>query len=1023
MNAFEGVSFTDSGTWITAIESLPGHPEKLFVVVSNGKVWMIPDVTAQNPTKVLILDRSSVDSLGFFNGMGGVAFHPDFDNNGYLYVTYPSSVNKWTRVSRFTVADPANIGLINNATEQVLIEEYFHRAHGFNRLLFGPDGYLYIPVGDGKQVSTEQRRPASRITQTIDEGFWSSILRIDVDKKPGNFEPQNLSSDDANGEWTVPTTNGLAHYSIPADNPFLAPANDGTGISTFYGKAAVPTKVRTEMYAIGFRNPWKIGFVPGTNDLWVADVMNSKKERYFIVPKGGNAGWSFFSGTGEVEMLQQEPTVTFPTGFQWIQPVVEYLVTDSSSGSANKSIIGGEFYQASDIPALTGSYLMCDYNRGDIWAVHRADQSAFQMVDAIDVGGGEYALDNVGMTDSTVNGVFAFSSYNSTIELLGIEGGITAMHPNPTTGEMLLADSDDKIIRKLVFTPGSIDDQLPSTLTDTGVFTDVEALAVNPEMKPYDLNLPFWSDGAIKNRWFNMVDTTAPMTFSRDGFWEFPAGMITMKHFAMDLDKGPGTNIKRIETRFLIKTEDDFYAVTYQWNPEGTEATLAPSEGVNLTFPITGGESSTQSWRIPSRAECAQCHTHNNNVMLGLSTRQLNREGTLDGVTENFLSLLETSGYLSPLPGGPSTMPKHSTPGDTLVNLEERAQSYLAVNCAYCHYDGNGLVPNSWRSEAHLSIEETHLLHGEAIGFQVIDETDRLVIPGDPSNSIILSRASATNGYGRMPPIASNIVDPDGVALLTDWINNYANAKPAFMSPTNTRAVTENSAVNTGVGVSLGAIDPDHPDASRGELSYSIVGGNSEGYFDIDAQTGQIFLAQSGLDYEEADFYQLTVRASDGFLANPGEATASVTINVEDLPNDDSQGDGIADEWAVNFFGFSAINRAADSDGDGLPELLEYWANTNPTDSQEQNFVLEPTGTIDEAGNEGYLFEWEIRSELSMGTDYKVQGCDDLASFENLDGAGELELISITPVDDVVSRVKVKVPTTNDRYFLRLSSP
>ena len=113
------------------------------------------------------------------------------------------------------------------------------------------------------------------------------------------------------------------------------------------------------------------------------------------------------------------------------------------------------------------------------------------------------------------------------------------------------------------------------------------------------------------------------------------------------------------------------------------------------------------------------------------------------------------------------------------------------------------------------------------------------------------------------------------------------------------------------------------------------MGGNSEGYFDINEETGQIFLAQPGLDYEENTTHQLTLRASDNFTANPGEATTSVTINVDDIPNDDSQGDGIADEWALNWFNSSAIDPTADFDKDGSVELLEFWANSNPTDAGE----------------------------------------------------------------------------------------
>ncbi|MEP2775699.1 MAG: PQQ-dependent sugar dehydrogenase [Luteolibacter sp.] len=1029
-DAFPGVSFTDSGTWITAMESLPGHPEKLFVAVSNGRLWMIPDINSATPTKVLILDRASVDSLGYFNGTGGVAFHPNFDNNGYLYVTYPSSSGKWTRVSRFTVADPSNIGLIDNSTEQVLIEEYFHRAHGFNRLLFGSDGYLYIPVGDGKQHETEAKRPADRITQTIDEGFWSSVLRIDVDKKAGNYEPQNLTSNDANGKWTVPTTAGLAHYSIPADNPFLdQAAADGTGISTFYGKAADPTKVRTEMYAIGFRNPWKIGFVPGTSDLWVADVMNAKKERYMIVPKGGNAGWGFFSGTGDVEWLQSEPNITFPTGFQWIQPVVEYYVTDSSSGSNNKSIIGGEFYQSTAIPSLTGAFLMCDFNRGDIWAMHRPDHSDFQMVNAVSAGGSDVTLDDVGMTDSTVGGVFSFSTYNSTIELIGDETGITAMLPSPTTGEMLLADSDNKIIRKLVYTPGDIDSQLPQTLTETGAFLDIEDFVVSPEMHPYEINLGFWSDGALKKRFLNMAATTEAIQYSRDGFWQFPAGTVTMKHFDMDLDKDhPGTDVKRIETRFLVKTEADYYAITYQWNEGGTEATLVGENGVNLDLDITeNGQTTTLPWRVPSRSECLQCHTDNNHVMLGLNTRQLNYEGELGDATGNFLTLLETAGYLSSMGENPANLPKHSDPAETAINIEDRVKSYLAVNCSYCHFSGNRLVPDSWSGEPHLSIEATKLLHGEAIGFNVIDEADRLVIPGDAANSIILSRASASNGYSRMPPLASNVIDLEGVALLQEWIENYANAKPVLDATAGPFSVAENSPASTPVGDGPLVLDADAPRADRGTLSYSIIDGNDGEYFAIDPATGAISLTGNNLDYEEITSRNLTIRVSDGFAPNPGELTTQVSILITDILNDDSQGDGIEDGWAVTHFGQSSIDRTGDFDLDGTPELLEYWAKTDPKNASESFSISGiPAGRITTEGADGYYFEWVIRTGLTVGSDYKIQGAEDLAEgFLTLDSGEEfsVESVDALPEDPILSRVRIKVNTPSEKYFIRITSP
>jgi len=1010
-DAFPGLTFSE----IASLEPITGHPEKLFVVQTNGQIWLIPDVTAESPVKQLFLDRSSVNTDQFFNGMGGVAFHPDFENNGYLYVTYPSRVDGWTRLSRFT-ANPETFELVDNSTEQVLIQESYHYSHGFNRLMFGPDGYLYVPVGDGKQVA-RAGRPASRVTQTIDEGFWSSILRIDVDKKTGNYEPQNLVSNDANGKWTVPTDeNGLAYYSVPADNPFLDQTfADGRGVGSAFGKTTEPFNVRTEMFSIGFRNPWRIGFVPGTSDMWVADVMSALKERYFIMPKGGNAGWAFYSGSGDVEWNQTTHGLVPPTGVDYVQPVVEYYLTDSTQAAGNKSIIGGEFYQSEDIPALTGAFIMCDYTRGHIFAVHRDDHSAYQMTSPVLQDNGYYALDGEGLEETLLGGVFSFGTYEATVTQLGVETGITAMLPNPSTGEMLMADSTT--IRKISYSDGDFDSQLPQTLSDTGAFTDTTNFVTNAQMHPYDVNLTFWSDGALKSRYINMVDTEAPITFSEDGFWDYPTGTVTMKHFDMDLDRdNPGTSVKRIETRFLIKTEDSYYGMTYQWNDAGTEATLVGEDGANVDLSITeGGVTTTQTWRLPSRAECYQCHTADNSVMLGFNTRQLNHDGILNGVSGNFLTLLENAGYLSALSADPSVLPKYSHPSDTSVDLEERAKSYIAVNCAYCHYSGNSVVPDSWTGEHHLSMDSTSLLLGEAIGFKIVDNTDRLVIPGDTANSIILNRAAAANGYSRMPPVGSNVIDQEGVALLTEWINNYANVKPVL----NTSPASLNIAGSTPTGTSLGAVldvtDSDYS-TDRNQLTYSIVSGNDAGYFTIDSATGEISLSSDSPDNLSASSQTLTIMATDGFTNNPGTVSSDVTVNFTRIPY----------EWASTRRGTPLVDPAGDSDNDGTPDLFEYFADSNPNDPRERFKVDTPMTEEDEANNErDFFFEWLIRKELVAGVDYLIQGVgDDSGSFTTLSEGTDYTVALTEESEDnpLLNRICIKVPSSASTYLLRITA-
>ena len=565
--------------------------------------------------------------------------------------------------------------------------------------------------------------------------------------------------------------------------------------------------------------------------------MFGQKERYYILPKGGNAGWAFYSGTGDVEKLQTDENIPAPQGFEYVQPIVEYEVNDRFAFGGNKSIIGGDFYRSTNIPSLTGAFIMADFNRGAIWAVHRDDNFAFQELEPVETGvidpdvGALYAISNAGMEQFTQNTVFDFGTYQADVEFLGSENQITAMVASPATGDMYLADRNNSIIRKIQFNQGDFDSQLPQDLAATGAFTDVANFQVNPEMIPYDVNLTFWSDGALKTRFINMVDATEPILFSQDEFWQFPVGAITMKHFEMDLDRdNPGTNVKRIETRFLVKTEDqdDFLALTYQWNEAGTDATLVGASGATVNLPITeGGVTTNQVWKIPSRADCMQCHTGDNEVMLGFNTRQLNHEGTLNGQSGNFLSLLELEGYLSDIGVDPSTLPRYSQPSDQSVNIEERVKSYLAVNCAYCHYEGNNSVPSTWSGEHQLTTEQTNLLHGMVNGNSFSIPTDRLVVPGNTQRSIILSRASATNGYSRMPPLATNVIDQEGVDIITEWINDYANAKPEFSRQLNIRNVAENTPPASQIGNSLMALDPDFPDASRGQLSYSIVGGAS----------------------------------------------------------------------------------------------------------------------------------------------------------------------------------------------------
>lgn len=288
--------------------------ERLFAAAQKGQVFVFkndPDV-AESTLFLDITDRVAPWRKHNEEGLLGIAFHPKFKQNGYFYVYYSTSKKERTSiVSRFqTLANHPNRADKNS--EKVLIEiaQPFNNHNG-GSIEFGPDGYLYIGLGDGGDRN-DPLGSGQNLTTLL-----GSILRIDVDRVAG----------------------GNA-YAIPKDNPFVSQA-----------------KLRPEIYAYGFRNPWRIAFDSKTGDLWVADVGQDLWEEINVVRRGGNYGWSIREGTHPFGN-QNPAAVDAP-----IEPVWEY---DHRIG---KSITGGRVYNSSRLPELQGKYLYADYVTGRVWAL------------------------------------------------------------------------------------------------------------------------------------------------------------------------------------------------------------------------------------------------------------------------------------------------------------------------------------------------------------------------------------------------------------------------------------------------------------------------------------------------------------------------------------------------------------------------------------------------------------------------------------------------------------------------------
>jgi glucose/arabinose dehydrogenase len=332
--AFNDVEFEEP----VAIVSAPGEKNRLFVLEKPGRIALIADLA--HPKRSVFLDLTSeVGNHDSEQGILALAFHPDFAHNRQLYVWYTSCLRvgghtvREDRLARFT-ASSRDPNVADPHSEQILIAQPDEAPnHNGGELLFGPDGYLYLSLGDeGGGRDTYEN------SQRIDKDFFSGILRIDVDRRPGNLSPNAHPS-------VRPGT-----YAIPADNPFV-------GARTFNGRAVDPAQVRTEFWAVGLRNPWRMSFDPATGQLWCGDVGQDKHEEIDLIVRGGNYGWNYREGV--IAGFRGEP----PSAAKFIEPIWDY------THAQGLSITGGLVCRGPRYPELEGRYLFADYVFGRIWAL------------------------------------------------------------------------------------------------------------------------------------------------------------------------------------------------------------------------------------------------------------------------------------------------------------------------------------------------------------------------------------------------------------------------------------------------------------------------------------------------------------------------------------------------------------------------------------------------------------------------------------------------------------------------------
>jgi uncharacterized repeat protein (TIGR03806 family) len=621
-----------------ALVRRPSDDSRWYVVGQEGVVWTFAAQAEVEQAEVFV-DLGDVLAEGGEAGLLGMTFHPRFADNGYVYLSYttPGGSRFVSRISRFESRDGGRTLDRGSQTEVITVDQPYSNHNGGD-IHFGPDGYLYIGLGDGGSGGDPQGHGQN--TDTL----LGAILRIDVDVDVDAGSP----------------------YGIPPDNPF-ADTEGG----------------RPEIFAWGLRNPWRFSFDRETGDLWTGDVGQHEWEEVNLVVRGGNYGWNPKEGN---HCFAAQPCDT-PA---FIDPVAEY----ANPGDA--SVIGGYVYRGSAIPALTGHYLYADFYMRRLWGVVPGQAPR-------DLGGIGRRI--AGFAEDLAGEVYA----------LDYTAGIYRVAP----------------------AAGAIVGDLPRHLAQTGCVDHEHAQRAPSWALEYAVNVPFWSDGADKDRWLAVPDDST-IDIAADGRVVLPVGSVLVKTFRLD--------DRPIETRLFVRHDDgDWAGYTYAWDDDGKDAELLVGASVRQIGDV--------SWIYPGREQCLSCHTAAAGHVLGMHTGQLAgvASGALVALVGEELSTAE---------------PLASPAGE--ASLAERARAYLHVNCSNCHRpEGNDRTTFDLRVATPLSetgICDTAPDHGD------LGITDaRLLVPGDPGRSVLVRRMAATDET-RMPGLGSTVVDAEGVTLVESWI-------------------------------------------------------------------------------------------------------------------------------------------------------------------------------------------------------------------------------------------------------------
>ena len=646
---------------------------KMMLLEVTGKLHVFEDDPACAASELVIDLKPLIED---FRRAYGFALHPEFESNRQLFIAYagdPVATPEGSRLSRFTVSQDEPLR-IDVASEEILLT-WPSGGHNGCAIRFDSQGLLYFSAGDGARPFPPDEYD---VGQNLSD-LRSTICRIDVDH---------------------PSQGKL--YSIPEDNPF----------------SDVPN-ARGEIWAYGFRNPWRFAIAPETDQIMCGDVGWELWELVFDVQRGGNYGWSIMEGPQPI----RSDIVQGPTPIR--KPVVAY------PHAVGQSVTGGIFYRGEENPELKDAFLYGDYVTGLLWGVrHEGDQVTWNPV-----------LAETGLAIIT----FA-ESHDREALVVGYDGGIYKLVKNRVVG---------------------VANEFPRRLSRTGLFKEVASLEPSDGVIEYRPIVRSNSRG-LESAFHLAIPNQESISINRkQRTWNYPAGTV----FSKTLSRGSYL----VETQLLHYDGINWQPYSYLWNQEQTDAELVDSAGTEQPIEFTDdqGRNHAEIYRIQNRAKCRACHSRQNGGAVGFSIENL----PVNQI-EQFVEWRVLDRH-APDQWNLKTM---VDPLDETASIEDRARSYLAANCAHCHRrGGGGTVPADLAYSTTIAEMNTMDVDPTQGDFGIAKA--KVICPGSPSRSTLYYRMATSGaghmpklGFGDNDELGLRLVH-DWIASLEPVVDSSIDEK------------------------------------------------------------------------------------------------------------------------------------------------------------------------------------------------------------------------------------------------------